>query len=515
MSSDQHKEDFKLKPTPWSEKFRRADEQPLCGPLKFEMYFFPRKRVDLEDISFSQTQIRNFLNSNQGIRIYRDGFRVKPYGEGDWLRLSYRRQQHPSGVIQGNWRVGYNQVVGAVFLERDKNPNLIDQTNREGIVEVPAFYHLKILAEDVIRFFESNRQEFERRPQKLTEYEKVREVAEESTNASLEAVDNLKKTTNALKGILQDVAQESQIEHDLKPILNSLDVAADRVDYTTVNAQEAQNQLLGIAEEYQEDLHSQKDTLGNLASLGILTASFGHETLGASNAVIANAGQLKRNLDKGLFMVAPDVRQTVEENLNLLVSSAGKINNFAKFALKNINRDKRKRKEVDISSVVREVFRFFANPLEERNINVELNLPEKVSPILAFEIDWESIFVNLITNAVWALEDTEAAKREIRVSIWEAENHLEITFADSGCGLEAGTADKIFLPTFSTKRNEQGEIIGTGLGLTIVKGFVEDYKGGSIQVGFPCDLDGAQFHIRIPVPNLESRRHKKRGNKNG
>ena len=229
-------------------------------------------------------------------------------------------------------------------------------------------------------------------------------------------------------------------------------------------------------------MHSQKDTLGNLASLGILTASFGHETLGASNAVIANAGQLKRNLDKGLFMVAPDVRQTVEENLNLLVSSAGKINNFAKFALKNINRDKRKRKEVDISSVVREVFRFFANPLEERNINVELNLPEKVSPILAFEIDWESIFVNLITNAVWALEDTEAAKREIRVSIWEAENHLEITFADSGCGLEAGTADKIFLPTFSTKRNEQGEIIGTGLGLTIVKGFVEDYKGGSIQV---------------------------------
>ena len=206
MSSDQHKEDFKLKPTPWSEKFRRADEQPLCGPLKFEMYFFPRKRVDLEDISFSQTQIRNFLNSNQGIRIYRDGFRVKPYGEptgeGDWLRLSYRRQQHPSGVIQGNWRVGYNQVVGAVFLERDKNPNLIDQTNREGIVEGPAFYHLKILAEDVIRFFESNRQEFERRPQKLTEYEKVREVAEESTNASLEAVDNLKKNNQCAQGNL-------------------------------------------------------------------------------------------------------------------------------------------------------------------------------------------------------------------------------------------------------------------------------------------------------------------------
>ena len=47
----------------------------------------------------------------------------------------------------------------------------------------------------------------------------------------------------------------------------------------------------------------------------------------------------------------------------------------------------------------------------------------------------------------------------------------KITFADSGCGLEAGTADKIFLPTFSTKRNEQGEIIGTGLGIDNCKGF--------------------------------------------
>ena len=157
MSSDQHQADFNLKPVSWSKKFQSTTDQPLCGPLKFEMYFFPRRAIDLGEISFSQTQIREFLDSNQGIRIYRDGFRVKPYGEptgeGDWLRLSYRRQQHPSGVIQGNWRVGYNQVVGAVFLERDKNPDLIDQTNREGIVEGPAFYHLKMLAEDAIDIF--------------------------------------------------------------------------------------------------------------------------------------------------------------------------------------------------------------------------------------------------------------------------------------------------------------------------------------------------------------------------
>ena len=502
MSSDQHEKNFKLKPVPWSEKFHHTTEQPLCGPLKFEMYFFPRKSVDLGEVGFSQTQIRNFLNSNQGIRIYRDGFRVKPYGEptgeGDWLRLSYRRQQHPSGVIQGYWRVGSNQVVGAVFLERDKNPDLIDQTNREGIVEGPAFYHLKMLAEDAIEFFELHRQGFEQTQHELTKYKKARVEATKSTRASLEAVDNLRSTTSKVTEILQTAVQETPAAHDVKALLNSLDTAISEVDGTVTNTQIAYDQLTKAAEEQQEALQSQKDTLGNLASLGILTASFGHETLGASNVVMANAEQLQHNLDKGLFMVALDVSKMVEDNLKLLVSSAGKIDNFAQFTLKNVSRDKRKRKPVDLSELVKQILGFFVTLLEEKNITVESSLPEKVSSISAFEIDWESIFVNLITNAVWALEDTKAEQRKIRISMWEAKNHLEITFADSGCGLEAGTEDKIFLPTFSTKRNEKGEIIGTGLGLAIVKGFVEDYKGGSINVQSPCDLGGAQFHIQIP-----------------
>ena len=509
MSSDQHQENFKHGPFSWSENFRHTNEQPLCGPLKFEMYFFPRRPVDLGEVGFSQTQIRNFLNSNQGIRIYRDAFRVKPYGEptgeGDWLKLSYRRQQHPSGVTQGNWRVGSNQVVGAVFLERDKNPNLIDQTNREGIVEGPAFYHLKMLAEDAIMFFESNRQEFEQARHKATEYEEAQEEATKSTKASLEAVNNLKTTTSKVTKIVQTAVQETPTAHDVEVLLKSLDAAISDVDGTVANAQKAYNRFEKVTEERQEILQSQKDTLGNLASLGILTTSFGHETEGDTNVVKENARQLQRNLDEGLFMVASDIRKIVEDNLELLVYSASKINNFAKFTLKNVSRDKRKRKKVDLSRIVREIARFFAESLQERNIAVELNLPKKVSPILAFEIDWESIFINLITNAVWALDNTWIEKRKIRISMWEVEDHLEITFADSGRGLEAGTEDKIFLPTFSTKRNKKGEIDGTGLGLAIVKSFVEDYKGGSIHVESPCDLGGAQFHIQIPVPNLNSR----------
>ena len=509
MSSDRHKKNFELKPVLWSEKFNHITEQPLCGPLRFEMYFFLRKAVDLGEVGLSYKQISDFLDSNQGIRIYRDNFRVKPYGdpkgEGDWLKLSYRRQQHPAGFMEGNWRVGSNQVVGAVFLERDQNPNLIDQTNREGIVEGQAFYHLKTLAEDAIIFFERHRQEFERKRHESTEYEEAQEDAVKSTKASLEAVDTLRSTTSKVTEVLQTAAQETPDANDVKALLNSLDAAVNEVDKTATNTQKAYDRFTEVTEKQQEELQSQKDTLGNLASLGILTTSFGHETLGDTNVVAENARQLRGNLDNGLFMVVSDIRKMVEDNLELLAYSASKINNFAKFTLKNVSRDKRKRKKVNLSRIVRQILGFFAESLEQKNITVELNLPEKVSPILAFEIDWESIFVNLITNAVWALEDTWAEKRKIRISMWGAKNHLNITFADSGCGLEAGTEDKIFLPTFSTKRNKKGEIIGTGLGLAIVKGFVEDYKGGCIDVQSPCDLGGAQFHIRIPISNLNNR----------
>ena len=512
MSSDQHQADFNLKPVSWSKKFQSTTDQPLCGPLKFEMYFFPRRAIDLGEIGFSQTQIREFLDSNQGIRIYRDGFRVKPYGEptgeGDWLRLSYRRQQHPSGVIQGNWRVGYNQVVGAVFLERNKNPDLIDQTHREGIVEGPAFYHLKMLAEDAIVFFESNRQAFEQAQYKSTEYEKARGKVTKSTSASLKAVKNLRSTTSKVTEILQTAAHETPALHDVEALLNSLSTAVNEVDETVTDTQKAHDQFAKATEKQQEELQSQKDTLGNLASIGILITSFGHETLGASNMVMTNARQLRHNLDKGLFMVTSDVRKMVEDNLELLVSSAGKIHDFAEFTLKNVSRDKRRRKAVDLSKVVKQVLRYFAGPLNKRNITVELNLPAKVSPIRAFEIDWESIFINLITNALWALKDTKAEQQKIRISMWETKNHLEITFADNGCGLEAGTEDKIFFPTFSTKRNEKGEIDGTGLGLAIVKGFVEDHTEGNIHVESPCDLGGAQFHIQIPIPKINNRRQR-------
>ena len=174
--------------------------------------------------------------------------------------------------------------------------------------------------------------------------------------------------------------------------------------------------------------------------------------------------------------------------------------------LRNMRRDKRTRRNVYIDKVIGDIFKSFA--LEEtRNVCVELDFPQHTPPIRAFIVDWESIFVNLLTNAVWALQPVH--NREIRVRIREIDGRLNIRFADSGRGISKGTIDHIFEPAFSTKRNDRGDKIGTGMGLAIVEDLVNSYSG-NIHVSSPSDLGGAEFHIVAPLPQTPSG-----GNSNG
>ena len=65
-------------------------------------------------------EIRRILNDYSGVSIYRDGFRVYPYGQrgNDWLNLDNRSRQNP--VL----RLANNQIVAAIKISRDANPEL-------------------------------------------------------------------------------------------------------------------------------------------------------------------------------------------------------------------------------------------------------------------------------------------------------------------------------------------------------------------------------------------------------
>jgi signal transduction histidine kinase len=507
MTSAHHNRVYEEGPLPWEERFAGLGKKPKCGSLQFEFYFFPRKGMTFGTQTIGLNAIRSFLDANQGLRVYRDGFRVKPYGspngDGDWLRLAYRRIESPEGVTQdekpGNWRVGYNQVVGAIFITRQENSQLLDQTNREGLVDGEAFAHLRVFAEATVRFFELNHQDFEmsRKPGPT-----ARDEAKGQADDALKKLSKVAGTLTALAGKPDRQATEASSP-------SSVDLAAfTAVQKALAEAKEKLEQSSKLFHAEDERESREKDTMANLASLGILAAAFGHETLGWASSCALNAGWLERNLPQHFFFPNPEVEAQVKGKLTDTAIQARRIETFAEFSIGNVKPEKRKRTTFCLKKVVQNVFKTFDQSLRVQRkieLDVDNNLPGEPCRIKGYPIDWESVLVNLITNAEWALrERKEAYQRKIRVTLRKDDTAFILAFDDNGIGIPPGHEERIFLPTYSTKRNASGHVFGTGMGLTIVKNFVEQNTRGSITAIGKGELGGASFHIRIPAAPPEN-----------
>ena len=123
--------------------------RPGFGPVDVTLLFFPRISGTIKGTDLTLTQLRAFLDANAGVKVYRDKIRVMPYGDlnkaegGDWLGLGDRKARNPAGLGRKDYRISPNQLVGAVFLSRRRNPDLVDTSGREGLVHGEQFIELK------------------------------------------------------------------------------------------------------------------------------------------------------------------------------------------------------------------------------------------------------------------------------------------------------------------------------------------------------------------------------------
>ena len=101
------------------------------GPIHFEFYVFDRDKQTTALIPSWSRTLKNFLDQNGGVRVYRDGVRIYDFGEpgNDWLELGSRRINQPSK------KIGNNQIIGIVQVNLDQSKDLVEKTNREGFVE--------------------------------------------------------------------------------------------------------------------------------------------------------------------------------------------------------------------------------------------------------------------------------------------------------------------------------------------------------------------------------------------
>lgn len=471
--------------TTWSNWLPERDNQPSCGSLSLKFFYIPQPDSSLST-SFKKKDWRHFMKVHQGLRIYRDNFRVRPYGEptgrGDWLDLGLRKVTNPSGIRQGGWKISPNQILGAIFISRIENPRLIDQANREGMVETIPFFDMRAFTLKVIASFESIATEYARR-----------DVPDDAIEASQAEFENtLSKSREAVASLSKHVDNPENIRNEeVKTKLEEVEKFFEAAQAASVKQKTAYSIKT-------QELEREKDTLANLASLGILTVCFGHEAKEYCNIAAISAINLRDDIKDGKFMLPLDIEKDVLEDIKAIIDSTKFIKAFSAFSLGNVQKDKRKKGIVNVYSVVERVFSVLSESLKRQNILVDYeNLPKDIQGVNGYEIDWESILVNMISNSVWAM--TKVENRTIKLSGKNFEKMIELRFMDSGCGIEAGAADHIFKPMYSTRRDERGNAIGTGMGLSIVRTFIEDHAKGTIRVISNGEIGGAEFILTLPV----------------
>lgn len=111
------------------------------GSFHLNAYFIKNNKIDTGIVKeIAVRRRKSLLRMYSGIKIYRDNFKVRPYGDDgpmyDWLNLGKRSQQSPAAVSheKGSWLVEPYQLIGSLSIGRLTNPNLTDMADRKSVV---------------------------------------------------------------------------------------------------------------------------------------------------------------------------------------------------------------------------------------------------------------------------------------------------------------------------------------------------------------------------------------------
>ncbi len=435
--------------------------------------------------SFVSATRKAWLKKFGGVKMFRDDFRIRPYGENgqDWLKLGERQSQNPGGAGQklGGYRIGPNQIAGTVNISRIHNQSFQDKSGREGIIENDVFELFNNILKEIIAFFEKDRNVVMFHLSEL--YKKKNKEAETKQKAQEEA-ERVKKE--------QEERQNNQVN--------------DSNNNSNNSNSERENTLADGVQILTKEIVSKDDEirlLRSLASVGLIISSFAHEVKSLRSRLIPRTTFLLKELsnhinERDLSHIDKDDNPFYM--IRLMQKEDTKLKHWLDYSLNTLKRDKRERTNLDLADYFDRFKSTWSKALAQRNISVVLNGErDKDFTIRAFEVDMDSIFNNLLSNSMNALKGFSKGAKTISISWKKAEdNNIEIIFYDNGKGLEIQyqeNPDEIFNLNESSKKDKKGNLIGTGLGLYIVKSIIEEYNNSSISIfGFN---NGLQLKINF------------------
>jgi signal transduction histidine kinase len=418
-----------------------------CGPVKIHIFGF-----DLETEAVARVgprmEVRAWLREWSGISVYRDDFRVWPYGEphDDWLRLDQRRVNNP--VV----RLSNNQVVGFVEISRDGNPDLVDQTNREGLIHNRAYEDLRRLLYFVLQILEAERQA-RRHP----------------------------------TGPQRSIPQGRNRQED------SVGTALERLARKVPPA--ARSELLKLAALAKQSVERQEVMHGRYLEGYANLAALGQAAIGLSRSLEPHVNVLREVSAKLREGAGHASKRSIAASVNQLTQAIDMIADRVAMVGPMETSANHRRRALDVASELT-VFRALMQPVLSA-AGIEMEIATDTADVVRIEMRPETFHRLLHIFATNSLDWLHGIRQpRIRISAKRQEQTCDIIFADNGPGIPAAVADRVFEPLFSGKEG------GEGMGLTIARSIV-NVHGGEIHALSDGRRRGAA--IRILLPRKRSR----------
>lgn len=440
---------------------------------------------NIKEVFGKLSSYRDFAQSQAGIKLFRNGFAVKPFGiDGDdWLRL--RESQTTGGSY---YPLRPANVIGYFAIDEGENSELKDKTDREGLVSNPysrnffalAFFirdeinryqeNIRRTYNDFLKTYKTENSGIKTVTQAFNELKDTKSKTEEVKQEFKDAVVTVEKAIKDSDKIVQSVKSNPMFSTDLEKetvekvdaLLNELKAIQNTLGKLekVIAKTEKLNEVIDILEPKIQILEEQLTNFSELASLGLTAESVSHEFASIADRLAEKASfyatklQGKKLSDSDIYVFIEYINTTV----NGLKTQLKHLDPALKY-----NREKKS--TFNLSEFFKEEKEYYKNRFEKKNIEFNVLQEDDDFSITINRGKLVQIIDNIVNNSEYWLIERKKNEPNFNPSITIKIESPWIYISDNGYGISPAVENQIFEPFVTTK--PKGE--GRGLGLFIIQ----------------------------------------------
>jgi signal transduction histidine kinase len=264
---------------------------------------------------------------------------------------------------------------------------------------------------------------------------------------------------------------------------------AQAFNQMAVDLRKAQEQIIKEAEntiELERTLRQSE----KLATIGQMASGLAHEIGTPLNIIGGRAELIKRKIKD---------REGEQKDLDIIIQQVERITKIIQQLLGFVRKKRPEQKNLNIKTLLQTTLDFLDHQIQKRGVKVVKDLKDNLPIVTGDSDQLQQVFLNLILNAIQSMPQGG----ELRIgasSKWISKEGIEdgqreyvvLSVVDTGMGMKKELVENIFNPFFTTKGDK-----GTGLGLTVSQGIVQDHEGW-IEVESEIG-EGSQFRVYLPA----------------